>query len=180
MRRWSKWPHLSGRRAGVPRSEANDQGCPGRLLRRGGGQLELTAEHRVDDDPVNVKVDQQELAALPDLQYALSDQADQVRRCPAHREGGRRVCGLDAPPGRCRMEGLGDDGQIGEFGVGSAIVAGRTPVLDSPGPSGRIAQEQVRPGFESMEGTAAQPTTDHPIILDEGLSPAPAVLDSRG
>ena len=39
-------------------------------------------------------------------------------------------------PAERRMEGVGDHGQIGQFGHGAAIVAVGRPVLDSPGPKG--------------------------------------------
>ena len=65
------------------------------------------------------------------------------------------------------MEGIGDHGQIGQFGHGAAIVAVGRRVLDSPGPKGhgqrRATYEPIR---RTKERTAESITTDHPIVSD--------------
>ena len=97
-------------------------------------KLEAAGEHRVAGDPVALEVDQQELPASPDLDDALSDEGRHLGRRAAH---GERSGRLGGPYGTARegsVEGVGDHGQIGQFGHGAAIVAFRRRVLDSPGP----------------------------------------------
>ena len=53
---------------------------------------------------------------------------------PRTASGPGALGGHDRPAGERGMEGIGDHGQIGQFGHGAAIVAVGRRVLDSPGP----------------------------------------------
>ena len=78
------------------------------------------------------------------------------------------------------MEGVGDHGQIGQFGHGAAIVAVGRRVLDSPGPKGHgQLKSDIRAIRRTKERTAESITTDHLERFGHGLSVAQAVRDSR-
>ena len=65
------------------------------------------------------------------------------------------------------MEGIGDHGQIGQFGHGAAIVAVGRRVLDSPGPKrhGQLKSD-MQAIRRTKERTAESITTDHLIVSD--------------
>ena len=93
------------------------------MLRRRIRQLEAPGQHRVDDDRVALEVQEQELAAPPDGGQPLADEGLQLGRRAADRERRDRARGTDRPAGEGRVERLGDDRQVGEFGHGRPIVA---------------------------------------------------------
>ena len=98
------------------------------------GELEPASQHRIDDDPVSIELDDQEFAPSPDRCDPLSDEGEQLVRRAAEGERRRRRGRVDRTTGEGGMEGFGDDRQIGKFGHGRPIVAARKRVLDSPGP----------------------------------------------
>ena len=80
-------------------AEPEDDGGLARQLGAGRGQLEATGEHRVDDDPVAIEVDEEELAALADARDSLPDEGfELIRRAP----DGERSGSLAAVIGRPR------------------------------------------------------------------------------
>ena len=91
----------------------------------------------LNDDRVALEVEEEEIARAGGSARALPDERLQLRRRATHGERRRSEAGSDRPAGERGMERIGDDGQIGQFGHGAAIVAGGTRVLDSPGPKGQ-------------------------------------------
>ena len=94
------------------------------------------------DDLVALEVDQQELARVAGSTRRAG------RRAPASSAGvPRTASGPGASAERTgttrqrRVEGIGDHGQIGQFGHGQAIVVPGRRVLDSPGPERQTAEE---------------------------------------
>ena len=87
------------------------------------------------DDRGRARGRQQELARAggsPSTRWPTS--ACSSAGVPRTASGAGRLGRLDRPAGQRRVEGVGDDGQIGQFGHGRAIVARGSRVLDSPGP----------------------------------------------
>ena len=125
-------------RARGPRAEPEDDRGLGRQLVARRRQLEPAGQHRVAGDLVALEVDEQELAAPADRTRPAGRRAPRARpacRAPrAARAPRRSVIGRPASGG---VEGIGDHGQIGQFGHGAAIVAVGRRVLDSPGPKGQ-------------------------------------------
>ena len=80
-------------------------------------------------------------------------------------EGRGRVGPHDRPAAQDCMEGVRDDRQIGQFGHGRAIVAARSPVLDSAGLSGRNCRRHAHPDLRRRSGPRANHPTDH-LIAD--------------
>ena len=108
------------------------------------------------------------------------------RRAPPARPACRGRRAARAPPptgpvaGQRRVEGVGDDGQIGQFGHGSTIVVARKACarLSRPREAGQLKSDEqaMRP---TKERTADRSPTDHLIVSEDGLSVAQAVRDSR-
>ncbi len=120
----------------VAGTEREHDRCLRRQLLAWTGQLEPAGEHRVDDHAIPVEVDEQELAPPADVGDPLADECFELGRRPPHGKGSGGRHGRDRTPDEGGVEGLGDNGQIGQFGHGRPIVAARNRVLDSPG-SGR-------------------------------------------
>ena len=116
------------------RTEAEDDGGLGRRLVARRGQLEPAGQHRVADDRVALEIDQQELAAPPDRRDRWPTRASSSAGVPRTASGPGAFADRIGPPGEGRVEGVGDHGQIGQFGHGRAIVVVGKRVLDSPGP----------------------------------------------
>ena len=77
---------------------------------------------------------------LPRRRIAVEPLPDERLELGRRAPDGERREGLgpdDRPPGEGGVEGLGDDGQVGQLGHGPAIVGRENPVLDSPGPRGQ-------------------------------------------
>ena len=78
------------------------------------------------------------------------------------------------------MEGVGDHGQIGQFGHGAAIVAVEKACarLSRPQEAGQLKSDS-QATRRTKERTAESITTDHLDRFGHGLSVAQAVRDSR-
>ena len=131
---------------------------------------------------VALEVQEQELAPPADRGQALPDEGLQLGRRAADRERGDRGRRADRPAGEARMERLGDDRQVGQFGHSRPIVAdcwARKPCARLSRPSGPPTAEERRASPIAHEG--ADRGVDHHGPLDrigDGLSVARAVRDS--
>jgi hypothetical protein len=81
--------------------------------------LESTGQHRVDDDAVAVEVNLEELAPSADAADGLSHESGELVRGAADGEWAGGLCGGDPTAAEGRIERLGDDRQVGQFGHGS-------------------------------------------------------------
>ena len=124
------------------RTEPEHERGLARVLLSGRCKLEAAGQHRVDGNPVALQIDEQELALSPDRLDALPDEGLQLSRRSAHGERSRSCHGPHRSTDKRRMERIGDDGQIGQFGHSVGIVAVGRRVLDSPGLKGRTAEER--------------------------------------
>ena len=153
LRRLRRRPAASRRRAvqaaasGGPPARGPNREDDRRLRRQllaGCGQLEAAGEHRVDDDPVAIQVDEQELAASRGSARPAARRARRARRaCPRTASGPGASARPNRPSAEGGMERLGDDCEVGQFGHGRPIVAARSACarLSRPREAGQLKSD---------------------------------------
>ena len=130
-RRRSGRPHPAARR---PARTSTTAVLVGSFL-AWGCQLEAASEHRVDDHPVAIQIDEQELAASCDpLHPRPSSAASSASSATSKRPG---LGAADRPSAEGGVKRFGDNREVRRSSGTAAIVAARTCVLDSPGPEER-------------------------------------------
>ena len=108
-----------GRRpARVPRPERQLDGRPGRRLLTVTGQLEPARQHGIDDHPVALEVDVEELARARDARDPLARERRDLGRGAPDGQGHQRPAGRDGPAREGGVQRIGDDGEIGQLGHG--------------------------------------------------------------
>ena len=138
-------------RGSRPRTEPEHEGRLRGQLGVRQGQLESAGEHRIEDDPVVVELQQQELAPLLDRADLAADEAGQLGRRAPHGERSMGHGRADPATGQGRLERFGDDGEIGQLRHAGTIVGREKPVLDSPGPT-RQDSRRTSPAAIDHEG----------------------------
>ena len=147
-------------RAADARTEAENH-CRARRqpgVRR--GQLESPGEHRVDDHAIAVQLERHELAAPADTNQALTDEGRKLGRRAPQGQGAGSLRANDRAARKRGMERVDDDGKVGQFGHGRAIVGVIARVLDSRGPGGQELQNALVHPDSPFEG--ARTAEDHP------------------
>ena len=118
-------------------------------------------------DRVPLELDEQELAAPADRPDALADEAGQLGRRAAHGERSGGVGRRDRSAGEGGMEGVGDHGQIRQFGHGARDCSRQKACarLSRPQEAGQLKSDRqaIR---RTKERTAESITTDHLNVSD--------------
>jgi hypothetical protein len=88
-------------------------------VRRGEG--EAAREHEIDDDLVALEPEAEELAPPPDAEEPLPDEALELARRRPGRHGTRDVKRNEPPADEGDVEGVAQDGEVGELGHGGRL-----------------------------------------------------------
>ena len=88
-------------------------------------ELEAPGEHRVDDDPVALEVEVEELARARDPHDTLTRERLELRGGAAHGERHRRARAREHTAREGGVERVGDDVEIGQFGHGRRLYRGK-------------------------------------------------------
>ena len=166
------------RRGGARPEPEHDRGL-GRELLAWGCQLEAASEHRVDDYPVAIQIDEQELAASCDPLHPLPVKRRQLRGGSAHRERPclRRRIGTSA----ARRETSATTVRSGKLGHGRDCSRENSCArLSRPREAGQPEKPILWPFEREGADRGNNGTTDHLIVTRTRPEGAQAVRDSPG